>query len=77
MLLIIALSCRELNLTVTYSPISLFKWQMYAAQGMRNKWYGMLGADFIEESDEDQDSLKVKTQEAKTVTRIKIKKNGL
>lgn len=74
MLLIIALSCRELNLTVTYSPISLFKWQMYAAQGMRNKWYGMLGADFIEESDEDQDSLKVKTQEAKTVTHIKIKK---
>lgn len=74
MLLIIALSCRELNLTVTYSPISLFKWQMYAAQGMRNKWYGMLGADFIEESDEDQDSLKVKTQEAKTVTQIKIKK---
>ena len=46
---------------------------MYAAQGMRNKWYGMLGADFIEESDEDQDSLKVKTQEAKTVTHIKIK----
>lgn len=67
MLLIIALSCRELNLTVTYSPISLFKWQMYAAQGMRNKWYGMLGADFVEESDEDQDSLKVKTQEAKTI----------
>lgn len=32
---------------------------MYAAQGMRNKWYGMLGADFVEESDEDQDSLKV------------------
>lgn len=48
-----------LNLTITYSPISLFKWQMYAAQGMRNKWYGMLGADFVEESDEDQDSLKV------------------
>uniref|UniRef100_K1R4I6 Cleft lip and palate transmembrane protein 1-like protein n=1 Tax=Magallana gigas TaxID=29159 RepID=K1R4I6_MAGGI len=47
-----------LNLTITYSPISLFKWQMYAAQGMRNKWYGMLGADFVEESDEDQDSLK-------------------
>lgn len=48
-----------LNLTITYSPISLFKWQMYAAQGMRNKWYGMLGSDFMEESDEDQDSLKV------------------
>lgn len=54
-----ALFCSVLNLTITYSPISLFKWQMYAAQGMRNKWYGMLGADFVEESDEDQDSLKV------------------
>ena len=29
----------ELALTVSYAPMSLFKWQMYAAQGMRNKWY--------------------------------------
>ena len=33
----------ELNLTLTYSPISLFKWQMYASQQMRNKWGSMLG----------------------------------
>ena len=39
--------------------MSLFKWQMYAAQGMRNKWYSFLGEDMMEESDEDQDSLKV------------------
>jgi len=32
---------------------------MYAAQGMRSKWYGMMGMDFMEESDDDQDSLKV------------------
>lgn len=50
---------RVLNLTLTYSPISLFKWQMYAAQSMRNKWTSMLGTDFMEDQDEDQDSLKV------------------
>lgn len=32
---------------------------MYAAQGMRNKWYSVLGDDFMDESDDDQDSLKV------------------
>jgi len=31
---------------------------MYAAQGMRNKWTNMFGADMGEE-DNDQDSLKV------------------
>ncbi|XP_045187405.2 putative lipid scramblase CLPTM1 [Mercenaria mercenaria] len=46
-----------LNLTVTFSPISLFRWQMYAAQGMRNKWTNMLGTD-MGEDDQDQDSLK-------------------
>ena len=50
---------RTLNLTLTYSPISLLRWQMYAAQNMRSKWYSMLGADFMEDSDNDQDSLKV------------------
>ncbi|KAJ8311058.1 hypothetical protein KUTeg_011392 [Tegillarca granosa] len=49
---------KTLNLTLIFSPISLLKWQMYAAQGMRSKWYGMMGADFMEEADEDQDSLK-------------------
>ena len=48
-----------LNLSLTYSPMSLFKWQMYAAQGMRNKWYSFMGEDFMEESDDDQDALKV------------------
>ena len=51
--------CRVLNLTLMYAPLSMFRWQMYAAQGMRNRWYSVLGEDFIESSDEDQDSLKV------------------
>ncbi|KAK6181369.1 hypothetical protein SNE40_009235 [Patella caerulea] len=49
---------KVLNFTLTYSPISLFKWQMYAAQSMRNKWYNFMGSDLMEESDQDQDSLK-------------------
>jgi len=59
MLIFVLIFCRKLNLTVTYSPISLLRWQMYAAQNMRSKWYSMLGADFMEDSDNDQDSLKV------------------
>ncbi|GFO07340.1 cleft lip and palate transmembrane protein 1-like [Plakobranchus ocellatus] len=48
---------KVLNLTLTYSPMSLFKWQLYAAQGMRNKWVNMLGSEGGED-EEDQDSLK-------------------
>merc|ERR1712226_663038 len=52
-------TCKTLNLTLTYYPLSLFKWQMYAAQSMRNKWSSMLGGDLMpEENDDDQDSLK-------------------
>ncbi|KAK7493479.1 hypothetical protein BaRGS_00015379 [Batillaria attramentaria] len=54
----INVTTKMLNLSLTYSPISLFKWQMYAAQSMRNKWSSFLGSDFVEDSDEDQDSLK-------------------
>lgn len=32
----------ELKLRLTYQPITLFKWQMYAAQTMRNKWMSTL-----------------------------------
>uniref|UniRef100_T1J5T4 Cleft lip and palate transmembrane protein 1 n=1 Tax=Strigamia maritima TaxID=126957 RepID=T1J5T4_STRMM len=48
-----------LNFTVTYQPISLFKWQMYTAQSMRSRWTAnIFGENAIEESDEEQDSLK-------------------
>ncbi|XP_055376340.1 putative lipid scramblase CLPTM1 [Condylostylus longicornis] len=53
---------QELDLTVTFQPLSMFKWQLYAAQAMRNKWNGNLFGDLmtggLEESDEDQDSIK-------------------
>jgi hypothetical protein len=49
----------ELELSITYQPLSMFKFQLYAAQGMRNKWGSMFG-DALggDEQDEDQDSLK-------------------
>ena len=28
---------KTLNLTITYQPLSMFKWQMYSAQQMRNR----------------------------------------
>uniref|UniRef100_A0A914RYX4 Cleft lip and palate transmembrane protein 1 n=1 Tax=Parascaris equorum TaxID=6256 RepID=A0A914RYX4_PAREQ len=51
-------SVRELNFTLTYAPLSLFKWQLYASQQMRGKWSQMLGGDMFEEGDDDQDSIK-------------------
>lgn len=51
-----------LDLTLTYQPLSLFKWQLYAAQAAKSKWTSSLLGDNIasstEDSDEDQDSLK-------------------
>lgn len=52
---------KTLELYLTFQPLSLFKWQLYAAQAMKNKWTSnMLGDAFSggEEHDEDQDSLK-------------------
>ncbi|CAM1331635.1 CLPTM1 (predicted), partial [Pycnogonum litorale] len=47
-----------LTIHLTFRPISLFKWQMYAAQQMRSKWTNVLGTDMMEESEEEQDTLK-------------------
>ncbi|XP_017881744.1 cleft lip and palate transmembrane protein 1 homolog [Ceratina calcarata] len=49
---------KELELRLTYQPISLFKWQIYAAQTMRNKWTSSLMGDSVDEDDNDQDTLK-------------------
>lgn len=52
-------SVKTLDLELTFQPLSLFKWQMYTAQSMRNKWTSsMFGDNFAEEEDEDQDSVK-------------------
>jgi hypothetical protein len=51
-------STNMLDLTITFQPLSLFKFQLYAAQGMRNKWTSSMFGDVAEEQDEDQDSLK-------------------
>ncbi|CAI5455382.1 unnamed protein product [Caenorhabditis angaria] len=46
---------KQINLTVTFYPLSLFKYQMYASQNMRSQWSGMLQ---MEQEDDDQDSVK-------------------
>jgi len=49
----------EFNLTLTFNHLSMFKWQMYAAQSVKNKWMmGALSEAVGDESDEDQDALK-------------------
>uniref|UniRef100_A0A1I7X2U2 Cleft lip and palate associated transmembrane protein 1 n=1 Tax=Heterorhabditis bacteriophora TaxID=37862 RepID=A0A1I7X2U2_HETBA len=48
---------KEINLTISYQPLSLFKYQLYASQQMRSKWSSMLGGDSFEE-DDDQDTIK-------------------
>ncbi|XP_072939333.1 putative lipid scramblase CLPTM1 [Epargyreus clarus] len=47
----------KLQLQLTYQPLSLFKWQLYTAQAMRDKlsMFSALGAD---EQDEEQDTVK-------------------
>lgn len=44
----------ELELDLTFAPLSMFKWQMYTAQSMQSKWTHM----GMQHSDEEQDSIK-------------------
>lgn len=46
-------------LRLAYCPISLWRWQLYAAQNARSPW-NFLPEDTYEQSDEDQDSVKVR-----------------
>ena len=47
-----------LNITLTFQPLSLFKWQMYSAQQMKNQLNPLAGMMGEEEDDQDQDSVK-------------------
>lgn len=58
-------SVKTVPLRITWQPLSMLKWQIYAAQSMKNQWAqgGALGSILYGESadggmDEDQDSLK-------------------
>ncbi|CAG9838081.1 unnamed protein product [Diabrotica balteata] len=44
------------SLQITFQPLSLFKWQLYAAQHMRQSWN--VWGDEQTQSDEEQDTLK-------------------
>ncbi|CAD6187579.1 unnamed protein product [Caenorhabditis auriculariae] len=46
---------KELNLTVTYQPLSLFKYQLYSSQQVKSQWSSVLAVD---QDDDDQDSVK-------------------
>ncbi|XP_076138565.1 putative lipid scramblase CLPTM1 [Alosa pseudoharengus] len=48
----------KLPLRLTYCPLSLWRWQLYAAQNARSPW-NFLGEETYDQSDEDQDSVKV------------------
>lgn len=47
----------SVHLSLTYQPIGLMKWQLYAAQGMQSKWSNMMGSETIDNEDE-QDYIK-------------------
>lgn len=49
---------KTLPLRLSYCPLSLWRWQLYAAQNARSPW-NFLPEDTYEQSDEDQDSVKV------------------
>ena len=47
----------ELEFEIIFSPISMFKWQLYISQSMRSQWNQYLG-DTAEHSDKEQDMIK-------------------
>lgn len=49
---------KEVGFYVTYQPISLFKFQMYASQSVQNQWMSVFGEDRTDDSEQDKDSLK-------------------
>ncbi|XP_063287777.1 putative lipid scramblase CLPTM1 isoform X1 [Pelobates fuscus] len=51
-------SVTTLPLRLSFCPLSLWRWQLYAAQSSRSPW-NFLGEDLYEQSDEEQDSVKV------------------
>ncbi|XP_032870356.1 cleft lip and palate transmembrane protein 1 [Amblyraja radiata] len=48
----------KLPLRMTFCPLTLWKWQLYAAQSTKSPW-NFLGDDLYEQPDEEQDSVKV------------------
>ena len=51
-------SLRRLPFRLSFCPLSLWRWQLYAAQSSKSPW-NFLGEDLYEQSDEEQDSVKV------------------
>lgn len=47
-----------LSLQLTFQPITLLKWQLFAAQSMRQNYFFNLGGSDSETNDEEQDTLK-------------------
>ncbi|XP_057307208.1 putative lipid scramblase CLPTM1 [Hydractinia symbiolongicarpus] len=52
----------KLEYNIVYSPISMFKWQLYVSQSMRSQWNQYLG-DSVEQTDSEQDMIKRTLQE--------------
>ncbi|XP_045106786.1 cleft lip and palate transmembrane protein 1 homolog [Portunus trituberculatus] len=50
----------DLELSLTFQPLSLFKWQLYAAQAMKSRWPGTAILEGLggEEDEEEQDTIK-------------------
>uniref|UniRef100_A0A8C9DV05 CLPTM1 regulator of GABA type A receptor forward trafficking n=1 Tax=Prolemur simus TaxID=1328070 RepID=A0A8C9DV05_PROSS len=51
-------SLATLPLRVSFCPLSLWRWQLYAAQSTKSPW-NFLSDELYEQSDEEQDSVKV------------------
>lgn len=50
---------QRLPFRLSFCPLSLWRWQLYAAQSTKSPW-NFLGEDLYEQSDEEQDSVKVR-----------------
>ena len=60
----------ELNIFVTFQPISLFKLQLYLSQAYNNEMFSMIQP--VEEADSDKDAMKKMILETQVTPRGKI-----
>lgn len=60
----------ELNIFVTFQPISLFKLQLYLSQAYNNEMFSMIQP--VEEADSDKDAMKKMILETQVTPRVKI-----
>lgn len=65
---------QRLPFRLSFCPLSLWRWQLYAAQSTKSPW-NFLGEDLYEQSDEEQDSVKVRAARGPPSSRLQLSRS--